>query len=287
MLFGEAPKTGFTGKVQSGVHMIRLFAAIAAAVLVAASAVAHAQLSNSLGAQPYTEGQTLEDGTFIYEPILFQPAQIRAIVERAGLPIVAEEPVPEMNGHVIVASLYGLPLAYGFAECYAEGCAVMIQAHKAPTTVRGLRTTPQIVNQLNLEFPLGQLIADSNGDMVYRSGLPATPGCGVECMEVHMRIYLLSLNQLYSLLNDAVSRNSASLSSDLAVSAAITTLPALSSLVAQAGDIVGMTDLGNPAADFSGHELGAGELNQLLELSGLGDMASQLGLDDWSSLTGE
>ena len=271
--------------------MIRLLTAIAAAIVVAAPIAAvppaSAQLSNSLGAAAETDVPTLEDGVFTYEPILFKPDEVKALIERAGLPVVAQEAVPEINGHMIVASLYGLPLAYGFAECDAEGCAVMIQAHKAPTTVRGLRTTPQIVNQLNLEFPLGQLIADSNGDMVYRSGLPATPGCGLECVEVHMRVYLLSLNELYSLLNDAAGRNSASLSDDLAVSAAITKLPALPSLVARAEGTVGLADLGNPVADFSGRELGAGELSQLLELSGLGDMASQPGLDDWSSLTGD
>lgn len=271
--------------------MIRLFAAMAAAwcfvVPMGAISPASAQLSNSLGAQPDLEGQGPDDGSFTYEPILFKPAEVRALIERAGLPVVGEEPVPEINGHVIVASLYGLPLAYGFAECNAEGCALMVQAHKAPTTVRGLRTTPQIVNQLNPEFPLGQLIADSDGDMVYRSGLPATPGCGVECVEVHMRIYLLSLNELYGLLNDAVGRNSASLSGDLAVSAATTKLPALSSLVDKARENVGLAGLGSPVAAFSGRDLAKGELGDLLELSGLGDMASRIGLDDWSALTAD
>nr|GGH98895.1 hypothetical protein GCM10011355_23570 [Aquisalinus luteolus] len=251
---------------------------------------ASAQVSNSLGAQPDVEvpdaAPGTDDGTFYYEPVLFKPDEIRAIVEGAGLPIIMDEAIPELDGYVIVASLYGLPLAYGFSDCFEQGCTLLIQAHKAPTTVRGLRTTPQVVNQLNPEFPLGQLIADENGDMVYRAGLPATPGCAIDCVEVHLRLYLLALNEIYRLLNETSSRNEASLSSGLALSAAMTRLPEFASLVSQAGGTVGIGNFGNPVADFAGREPGAADLSRLLELSGLGEMANELPVDDWSALTG-
>jgi len=263
----------------------RVFGALAGAVFMMAAgtatlpSMANAQVSNSFEALP-DEGAL--EGT--YNPIMFQPAEFATMLTDLGMTVASSQAMPEYRGHLIVATVEAVPFLFGFSECDTDGCALLSQVHPSPTTVAGLYVTPQITNALNVEFPLGTMIAEDNGNLVYRYGLPATPGCSTDCMSVHVELFFYSVNELYGFLSEMSGMNQAALESDDVLKGLTTDMPGAATLFAKAG-------AGNFTAMQMDHLAASGTLagqglgmDRLLEIMTVGDVLEGVGQDAWAPL---
>lgn len=188
--------------------MVRGFSfvtALAASFFIFCVSASAFQVSNSLQPVPPPTIDFAELETKGY--IFYKPEDVKKILSEAGFTVMADKPTASGDG-VIVTTVVGQQLfLFAFFDCFEGGCFVMRPVHIIATANNGLRATGAFVNELNANFPLGNLLATPQGDVVVRNTLVAAPECGLACLDANLGAFISAAGYAHKLLKEQQTRS--------------------------------------------------------------------------------
>ena len=162
------------------------------------------QVTNSLEPAPETETGVDHEALLANGYNFIKKDEIVNLVTDAGLTVLGEQASPKDNGLIVTTVVNNQLFLFAFFDCSEHGCFIMRPVHVIPTSNVGLRVTPGQVNELNVEFPFGNLMATPDGDVVLRTTFLAVPECAIQCLDAYLGSFFNATVYAHKLLRDQV-----------------------------------------------------------------------------------